>query len=103
MQKRLVALLFSFGLGAFLESFALFELFTSRFFPAAATAVVLLSHLAACLVLVPGFLLLLPSPYRKEKWLSFYSSLDFRHPSLWSDRVLFSSSPIDIFEDGPFA
>ena len=30
----------------------------------------LLSHLAACLVLVPGFLLLLPSPYRKDKWLS---------------------------------
>ena len=70
MQKRLVALLFSFGLGAFLESFALFELFTSRFFPTAATAVVLLSHLAACLVMVPGVLLLLPPPYRKDKWLS---------------------------------
>src|SRR5436853_2151390 len=69
MQKRLVALLFSFGLGTLLEGFALFELFTSRYFPAAATPVVLLSHFAACLVLVPGFLLLLPAPYRTNKWL----------------------------------
>ena len=70
MQKRLVALLFSFVLGTCLESIAVFELFTSRYFPAHVTFFVLASHLAACLALVPGFLLLLPPAYRTDKWLS---------------------------------
>jgi len=70
MQTRPVFLLVSFAVGGLLECFAGVELLTSVCFSAHATRVVLLSHLAACAILAPGFLLLLPPAYRKDKWLS---------------------------------
>jgi len=70
MQTRPVFLLVSFGMGGLLECFAGVELLTTVCFPEHPTQVVLLSHLAACGLFAPGFLLLLPPTYRKDKWLS---------------------------------
>ena len=70
MQTRPVALLLSFALGGVLESYAGLALLMPTGVSAHATQVVLLSHLAACGVLTPGFLLLLPPTYRQDKWLS---------------------------------
>lgn len=70
MQMRSVILLVSFVSGGLLESFAAFELWTSAVFSAHSTLAVFLSHLAACGLLSPGFLLLLPATYRRAKWIS---------------------------------
>lgn len=80
MQTRPVALLVSFALGGLLESFAGFELLTSACFPAHPAQVVLLSHFAACGILAPGFLLLLPPTYRRDKWISILLILGFSTP-----------------------
>jgi hypothetical protein len=70
MQTRPAALLLSFALGGLLEGLVGFELLTSAWFPAHSTRVVVIGHLVACAVLAPGFLLLLPASYRKDKWIS---------------------------------
>jgi hypothetical protein len=70
MQTQRVPLLLSLILGSLLDVFSGFELLTSANFPAHSKQVVLLSHIAACGVLTPGFLLLLPPAYREHKWLS---------------------------------
>jgi hypothetical protein len=80
MQTRPAALLLSFVLGGSLESLAGFELLTATGFFAHSTAVVLLGHFAACGVLTPGFLLLLPPPYRKDKWISILLILGLSTP-----------------------
>lgn len=73
-------LLFSFALGALLEGFAAFELLTSATFPNQPVQAVLLSHLAACGLLVPALLFLLPPTYRKDKWLSILLILGLSAP-----------------------
>ena len=80
MQTRPAALLVSFALGGLLESFAGFELLTSARFPDHPTQAVLLSHFAACGILAPGFLLLLPPTYRKDKWISLLLILGLSTP-----------------------
>ena len=70
MQTRPAALLVSFALGGMLESFAAFELLTAACFPDHPIRSVLLTHFAACGIMAPGFLLLLPSTYRTDKWIS---------------------------------
>ena len=80
MQTRPAALLVSFGLGGLLEGFAGFELLTAIGFPDHPIQTVLLSHFAACGVLAPGFLLLLPPSYRKDKWLSLLLILGLSAP-----------------------
>jgi hypothetical protein len=80
MQMRPAALLASFALGGLLESFAGFELLTSGCFPDHPTQAVLLSHFAACGILAPGLLLLLPPSYRKDKWISLLLVLGLSTP-----------------------
>jgi hypothetical protein len=70
MQTRHAALLVSLTLGGLLESFAGFELLTAAYFPDQLVRSVLLTHFAACGILAPGFLLLLPPSYRKDNWIS---------------------------------
>jgi hypothetical protein len=77
---RPAALLASFALGGLLESFAGFELLTSGCFPDHPTQAVLLSHFAACGILAPGLLLLLPPSYRKDKWISLLLVLGLSTP-----------------------
>jgi hypothetical protein len=80
MQTRPAALLVSFALGGLLESFAGFELLTSAGFSDHPTQAVLLSHFAACGILAPGFLLLLPASYRQDKWISLLLILGLSAP-----------------------
>lgn len=80
MQMRSAALLVSFALGGLLESFAGFELLTSACFPDHPTQAVLLGHFAACGILAPGFLLLLPPSYRKHRWVSLLLILGLSTP-----------------------
>jgi hypothetical protein len=80
MQTRRVSLLVSLALGGLLEALASFELLTPACFPAHATQVVLLSHFAACVILAPGFLLLLPPTYRSAKWISLLLILGLSTP-----------------------
>jgi hypothetical protein len=80
MQMRPAALLASFALGGLLESFAGFELLTSARFPDHSTQAVLVSHFAACGILAPGFLLLLPPSYRRDKWISLLLILGLSTP-----------------------
>ncbi len=80
MQMRPVALLVSFTLGGLLEGFAGFELLTSACFPAHPAQVVLLTHFGACGLLAPGFLLLLPTTYRRDKWISILLILGLSAP-----------------------
>jgi hypothetical protein len=63
-----------------LESFAGFELLTSACFPDHPIQSVLLSHFAACGILAPGFLRLLPPSYRKDKWISLLLILGLSIP-----------------------
>jgi hypothetical protein len=67
---RRAALLLSFALGGLLQGVVGIELLTAAWFPAHSTEVVLLGHLVGCGILTPGFLLLLPAPYRKERGIS---------------------------------
>lgn len=80
MQTRPAALLVSFALGGLLESFAGFELLTLACFPDHSTQAVLVSHFAACGILAPGFLLLLPPSYRRDKWISLLLVLGLSAP-----------------------
>jgi HEAT repeats len=80
MQTRSVTLMLSFALGGLLESMAGFELLRPTFFPAHPTLVVLLSHLVACGLLTPGFLLLLPPAYRRDKGISIMLILGLAAP-----------------------
>ena len=70
MQTRPVAVLLSLALGGVLELLAGFALLAPAYFPAHPTRVVWLSHFAACGLLAPGFLLLLPPAYRRDKCIS---------------------------------
>jgi len=60
--------------------FASFELLTSACFPAHPTQAVLLSHFAACGILAPGFLLILPPAYRRAWWISILLVLGLSAP-----------------------
>jgi hypothetical protein len=75
-----MALLVSFALGGLLDGFAGFQLLTSPGFPAPSTLVVLLSHFAACGLLAPGFLLLFPPAFRRDKWISMLLILGLSAP-----------------------
>jgi hypothetical protein len=80
MQTRPAALLVSFALGGLLESFAGYELLTAASFPDHPAQAVLGSHFAACGILAPGFLLLLPPSYRKDWWISLLLILGLSTP-----------------------
>ena len=80
MQTRPAALPVSFALGGLLESFAGFDLLTASWFPDHSIRRVLLTHFAACGILAPGFLLLLPPSYRKDKWISLLLILGLSAP-----------------------
>lgn len=80
MQTRPAMRLFSFALGGLLEGFAAFELLTSATFPNHPIQAVLLSHLAACGILVPALLFLLPPTYRRDKWISILLILGLSTP-----------------------
>ncbi len=85
---RNTILLISFSLGGLLETWAGSHLLASAPLPVDQIQTVLLGHLAACGVLLPGFLLLLPPAYRRSKWiasglvLGFSVSLPFVGPGL---------------------
>lgn len=80
MQTRPTVLLVSFAVGGALESFAGVELLTAACFPDHPIHSVLLSHFAACGIMAPGFLLLLPPSYRKDKWISLLLILGLSIP-----------------------
>ncbi len=73
-------MLISFVLSGLLECFAGFELLTSAWFPNHPAQAVLLSHFAACGILAPGILLLLPPAYRKDWWISLLLILGLSTP-----------------------
>ena len=80
MQTRPAIVALSFALGSLLEGLAAFELLRPTFFLAHPTALVLLSHGIACGLLTPGFLLLLPPAYRRDRGISILLILGLAAP-----------------------